>query len=57
MDDLKELPRRCKHIDDDISPILNSWDEQGCYICLRCGAKIWEGTKRYEQLRSKYAGV
>lgn len=53
MDDLRELPSRCNHLDEDISPILNSWDDQGYYVCLRCGFKIWEGTKRYSQFRSK----
>ena len=53
MDDLQELPRRCKHSDEDISPILHSWDEQGYFVCLRCGFKIWEGDERYEKLRSE----
>jgi hypothetical protein len=54
MDDLRELPSRCNHLDEDISPILNSWDEQGYFVCLRCGFKIWEGTQRYTSLKENY---
>lgn len=50
MDDLRELQRRCDHLDDDISRELQSWDEQGYFVCLRCGFKIWEGTKRYNEV-------
>jgi hypothetical protein len=53
MDDLRELPSRCNHLDEDISPILRSWDEQGYFVCLRCGYRVWEGTSHYARLRGK----
>jgi hypothetical protein len=54
MDDLRELPSRCNHHDDDISPIPHSWDDQGYFVCLRCGFRIWEGTDRYKQIMRVY---